>query len=68
MTQIWVAMIYYLLLSFIKFQTKYTYSMQELARIIKELLMENVSLLETLRINYKNCLSIKTKNMQLAFY
>jgi len=26
MTQIWVAMIYYLLLSFIKFQTKYNYS------------------------------------------
>jgi len=68
MTQIWVAMIYYLLLRFIKFQTKYTYSMQELARIIKELLMENVSLLETLRINYKQCQSIKTKNMQLAFY
>src|SRR4030042_5975820 len=56
MTQIWVAMIYYLLLSFIKFQTKYTYSMQELARVIKELLMENVSLLETLRTNYKKCL------------
>ncbi len=68
MTQIWVAMIYYLLLSFIKFQTKYKYSMQELARIIKELLMENVSLLETLRINYKQCQSIKEKNMQLAFY
>jgi len=68
MTQIWVAMIYYLLLRFIKFQTKYTYSMQELARIIKELLMENVSLLETLRINYKHCKSIKEKNVQLAFY
>ena len=68
MAQIWVAVICYLLLSFIKFQTKYNYSMQELARIIKELLMENVSLLETLRINYKQCQSIKSKNMQLAFY
>ena len=68
MTQIWVAMIYYLLLRFIKFQTKYDHTMQELARIIKELLMENVSLLETLRINYKQCQSIKSKNMQLAFY
>ena len=35
MTHIWVAMIYYLLLSFLKFQTKYFYSMQEFARIIK---------------------------------
>ena len=68
MTQIWVAMTYYLLLSFIKFQTKCTHSMQELARIFKELLMENVSLLETLSINYKQCQFIKTKNMQLAFY
>ncbi len=68
MTQIWVAMIYYLLLSFIKFQTKYTYSMQELARIIKELLMENVSLLETLSLKYENCKSIKNLNSQLAFF
>ncbi|MFC1562608.1 transposase [candidate division KSB1 bacterium] len=68
MTQIWVAMIYYLLLSFIKFQTKYTYSMQELARIIKELLMENVSLLETLSLKYEHCKSIKNFNSQLAFF
>ena len=68
MTQIWVAMIYYLLLRFIKFQTKYAYSMQELARIIKELLMENVSLLETLSLKYERCKSINIKNTQLAFY
>ena len=68
MTQIWVAMIYYLLLSFIKFQTKYAYSMQELARIIKELLMENVSLLETLSLKYERCKAINIKNIQLAFY
>ena len=67
MTQIWTAMIYYLLLSFIKFQTKYSYSLQELTRIIKELLMENVSLIETLSMNYNNCQSIKYKNYQLAF-
>jgi len=30
MTQVWAAMIYYLLLAFIKFQTKYSYSMHEL--------------------------------------
>jgi len=68
MTQIWVAMIYYLLLSFLKFQTKYSYSMQEFARIIKELLMENVSLFDTLSLNYENCKKVKEKNIQLAFY
>lgn len=68
MTQIWIAMIYYLLLSFLKFQTKYSYSMQEFARIIKELLMENISLFETLRLKYDHCKKIKEKNVQLAFY
>ena len=67
MTQIWTAMIYYLVLSFIKFQTKYSYSMQELTRIIKELLMENISLIETLSMKYSDCQSIKYKNYQLAF-
>lgn len=67
MTQIWTAMIYYLLLSFIKFQTRYGHSMQELARIIKEMLMENVSLIETLRCDYDQCIKIKQKDYQLAF-
>lgn len=67
MTQIWTAMIYYLLLSFIKFQTRYGHSMQELARIVKEMLMENVSLIETLRCDYDQCIKLKQKNYQLAF-
>lgn len=60
-------MIYYLLLSFIKFQTKYSYTMQELARIIKEMLMEHISLIEMLRFDYKQCKTLKYKNHQLAF-
>ena len=47
-------MIYYLLLAFIKFQTKYSYSMHELGRIIGEILMENVCLIETLRFLEQN--------------
>jgi hypothetical protein len=68
MTQIWIAMIYYLLLSFIKFQTKYSYSLQEFSRIIKELLMDYVSLFDTLRLNHKQCNKIKEKYVQLSFY
>ena len=68
MTQIWIAMIYYLLLSFIKFQTKYSYSLQEFARIIKELLMDYVSLFDALRLNHKQCNKIKEKYVQLSFY
>ncbi|NTU74451.1 transposase [Candidatus Roizmanbacteria bacterium] len=40
LTQIWVAMCYYLLLSYIKFQTKYRHSLQELTRMIAAVVME----------------------------
>ena len=52
MTQIWVAMIYYLLLDFIKFQTRYAFSLHELTRVIGELLMEHVDIIEILRMQY----------------
>jgi hypothetical protein len=66
-TQIWTAMIYYLLLSFIKFQTKYSYTMHDLAQIIKELLMENISIIAILNLNYQKCETVKLKNHQLTF-
>jgi hypothetical protein len=50
MTQIWAAMIYYLLVSFIKFQTKCRHSLHELTRIIGELLLDTVYLIEILTI------------------
>lgn len=39
MTQIWIAMIYYLLLAYIKFQTKFKKSLLELTRMIREVLL-----------------------------
>ena len=35
LTQIWVAMCYYLLLTYIKYQTKYAYSLLNLSRMIR---------------------------------
>jgi IS4 transposase len=52
MTQIWAAMIYYLLLSFIKFQTKCRHSLHELTRIVGELLLDTTHLIEILTIPY----------------
>jgi len=43
----------YLLLSFIKHQTRYAYSMLELLRVIRERLLGFESLLELLRVNYE---------------
>jgi hypothetical protein len=51
MTQIWVAMCYFLLLAFVKFQTRYRYSMLALTRLFRETLMERVSLVELLSYN-----------------
>lgn len=66
MTQIWVAMIYYLLLAFIKFQTRYAYSMHELTRVIGETLMEHVDIIEVLRMKFEMLKLLKPNQPQLA--
>ena len=49
LSQIWIAMIYYLLLSYIKFQTKFSRSLLELTRMIHETLMFKRSLIDLYR-------------------
>jgi hypothetical protein len=66
LTQIWTAMIYYLLLAFIKFQTRYAYSMHELTRVIGETLMEHLDIIELLRTKFDKLKLLKTKPEQLA--
>jgi hypothetical protein len=53
LTQIWVAMIYYLLLCYIKFKTNLKLSLLEFSRIIKELFMERIPLISALGIPYR---------------
>lgn len=48
MTQIWVAMIYFLLLAWIKFQTKFKGSLLELTRMLAEVLLESISIIDLL--------------------
>ena len=67
-TQIWIAMISYLLLSFIKFQTKYSFGLLELKRVIKEIIWESKSLFEVLRVNFDDLIKIKNIPIQEAFY
>ena len=66
MTQIWAAMIYYLLLSFIKFQTKCRHSLHELTRIVGELLLDTVFLIEILTIPFDRFKTITQKQQQLS--
>ncbi len=51
MTQIWVAMITYLIYSYIKFQTKSAFSILDFSRVIKETLFQKVSILDLLSLN-----------------
>ena len=66
MTQIWAAMIYYLLLSFIKFQTKCRHSLHELTRIVGELLLDSVYLIEILTIPFDRFKAVTQKHQQLS--
>ena len=51
MSQVWVAMITYLIYSYMKFQTKSTFSILDFSRIIKETLFQKVSILDLLSLN-----------------
>ncbi len=48
LTQIWVAMIYFLLLAWIRFQTKFKGSLLELTRMLAEVLLEQISIIDLL--------------------
>jgi len=61
MSQIWVAMIFYLLVSFIKFQTKSTLSILEFTRIIRATLFQRVALINLLSLRFNDIWKIKDK-------
>lgn len=66
MIQIWLAMIYYLLLSFIKFQTKCRHSLHELTRIISEVLIDSVHLIELLNITFEKFKILNKSPVQIS--
>jgi len=69
MTQIWIAMTYFLLLTWIKFQTKFKGSMLELTRMIKEVLMQRIPLIHILKLNTRTISRAMNKDSptQMAF-
>jgi transposase len=68
MTQVWIALICYLLLSFIKFQTRYGYPLLELLRVVREVLLERTSLIAFLKVNHERLCAIRAAPVQMAFY
>lgn len=53
LTQIWIAMIYYLLLAWIKFQTKFKGSLHVLTVMFREVCLQPVPIINLLRLNLK---------------
>lgn len=66
LTQIWVAMCYFLLLTYIKYQSKYKHSLFYLHKIIRETILERVSLIDLFNITDKTLSKIKNTDQQLA--
>jgi IS4 transposase len=62
LTQIWVAMCYYLLLTYIKYQTKYSFSLLQLSRVIREMLFERKALIDILTLKPER---IKTREEEV---
>jgi hypothetical protein len=68
LSQIWVAMCYYLLLSYIKFQTKYSYSLQVLTRMIASVLMEQRLLIDILSLTERSLKKVRDPVAQLSLF
>jgi hypothetical protein len=69
LTQVWVAMIYFLLLSWIAFQTKFQGSLLDLTRIIGELLLRRVHLVDSLSLTPKTVYRLKIRDgPQMAMF
>lgn len=56
LTQIWIAMIYYLVLAWIKHQTRFTGSLHTLTIMLKEVFMQPVSIISLLNLTPKTVL------------
>jgi hypothetical protein len=67
LTQIWVAMCYYLILACIKYQTKYKYSLFYLHRVIRETLLSRFTLIDLLHASEKILPKLKRDEFQYAF-
>jgi hypothetical protein len=68
LTQIWVAMSYYLLLTYIKYQTKYGNSLLTLSRMIRDMLFERKNLIDILTLKPERLLSVQDEPLQGALF
>lgn len=68
LTQIWTAMIYYLLLAYIKFQTRYDYSLLYFTRVIRESLFTRVDIIDLLSLSLPHLKHVPEPDFQLSLF
>ena len=67
LTQIWVAMCYYLLLAYIKYQTKFKKSLFYLHRLVQDALFSRLTLIDLLTVSQRRLERFKLNEFQFAF-
>jgi len=68
LTQIWTAMTYYLLLAYIKYQSKYKNSLLYFTRIIRESLFRRLDIIDLLNLSLIKLQKLKEPSYQLALF
>lgn len=67
MTQIWVAMCYFLILAYIQFQTRFKNSLFHLQRLIQNTLLDRLCIIDLLHLTDKKLPKIRNMEPQLCF-
>lgn len=68
LTQIWTAMIYYLVLTYIKYQSKYKNSLLYFTRIIKESLFRRLDIIDLLHLSLCKLQKLREPTYQLSLF
>lgn len=66
MTQIWIAMCYYLILAYIKFQARYAQSLFYLHRVVRETLLDKTPLIDLFNLNASRLAKMRCQDQQLC--
>lgn len=68
LTQIWTAMIYYLLLAYIRYQTKYKYSLLYLTGVIRECSFRRADIIDLLNLSLQKVGRLRDPRYELSLF
>ena len=68
LSQIWVAMCYFLILAYIKFKTDFKKSLFYLHKLVQDALFSRLTIIDLLKVSQKRLEQFKTNEFQLEFF